>query len=726
MSSLFINPFIRPLGIDGRILPLGTLNFYYTGTLNPAPVYDDDGDILAQPVTADITGAFQNIYMDQAITYRAILKNAAGVEQGDADPAASITAFGISFLQSGTGAVSRTVQDKLRDILSVKDFGVVGDGVTDDSVAAAAAILWATTPIVLGSNRYCRGLYWPTGRYLITQNNWIGANLGIVGLWGGNVDTIFIGDGRNSSVIIFKPTVSGGACYDQRLNSPALLNGFKCQNLGFAFDNSANGTNPVHFIISQAVAGAASQNFRLNDCRFQGVTGSILFQLLSTTGVNEDVISCYDTRLHEFAGVVYSPSNVEAVIHNFYALDALDMTGTLFEYNKGGCLNIFGGNFIMVGTASVDTAILKLNGGTTSQYYTFAGARVELRGANTRLLMIPTASENTIAFKDLTIANVANGQAWAKVIVQHHSTIIFDGCILPQRIDSAVVTGSIAGTTLNITAVTSGRLAIGMTISGTGVTGGTTITAVLTGGGGIGTCTVSASQTVSSTTITGSGGDAGTLQLTDSTSGFDYAQLEGAHSFIRFINCDNATDRLDDVDGWVDYSHLTGPNANYASVMVTYKGCGNLPDSVEYGHSYRQGRTFLPDAPSKMKFRGTEFPYGDGANPVVTVQDFNIVVPRNNFVTEIVVMRKAMTGATSYQIEFIDTLERTAPTTGVVFGSTTAANNNTVIAQRVSICRLFTGTRAQRTIWARVKTGVTLIEGEPGVASDGAIYAEVS
>jgi len=66
----------------------------------------------------------------------------------------------------------------------------------------------------------------------------------------------------------------------------------------------------------------------------------------------------------------------------------------------------------------------------------------------------------------------------------------------------ATVTGSISGTTLTVTAVSSGVLVVGQTISGTGVTGGTTITAIVIGSGGVGTYTVSASQTVSSTTIT--------------------------------------------------------------------------------------------------------------------------------------------------------------------------------------------------------------------------------
>ena len=52
---------------------------------------------------------------------------------------------------------------------------------------------------------------------------------------------------------------------------------------------------------------------------------------------------------------------------------------------------------------------------------------------------------------------------------------------------SAVVTGSISGTTLSIAGVTSGILTIGTYITGTGITAGTYITAFGTGSGGVGT-----------------------------------------------------------------------------------------------------------------------------------------------------------------------------------------------------------------------------------------------
>lgn len=69
----------------------------------------------------------------------------------------------------------------------------------------------------------------------------------------------------------------------------------------------------------------------------------------------------------------------------------------------------------------------------------------------------------------------------------------------------SVFTGSISGNILTVTAITSGAIAIGQTLTGTGITNGTKIVAFQTGAGGnineAGTYTVNISQTVSSTTI---------------------------------------------------------------------------------------------------------------------------------------------------------------------------------------------------------------------------------
>ena len=70
----------------------------------------------------------------------------------------------------------------------------------------------------------------------------------------------------------------------------------------------------------------------------------------------------------------------------------------------------------------------------------------------------------------------------------------------------AEFTATIAATTMTVSAVASGTIKVGMGITGTGVTAGTTVTAFVTGSGGTGTYTVSSSQTVSvATTMTSTG-----------------------------------------------------------------------------------------------------------------------------------------------------------------------------------------------------------------------------
>lgn len=104
------------------------------------------------------------------------------------------------------------------------------------------------------------------------------------------------------------------------------------------------------------------------------------------------------------------------------------------------------------------------------------------------------------------ILSEANGyQSREQVRIDRSAPELAPGTVLGRKSvanANASVTASIAGTVMTVTAVGSGSLVVGQTISGSGVTAGTRITGLLTGTGGIGTYSVSASQTVASTTIT--------------------------------------------------------------------------------------------------------------------------------------------------------------------------------------------------------------------------------
>lgn len=108
------------------------------------------------------------VYTDlSASTGAALVGATSGTVQGslNARPtSATLAASGgaalVGFLQAGTGAVARTAQAKVREIFSVKDFGAVGDGTTDDT---PAIILAGAAIQANGGGR----LVFPKGEYLI-------------------------------------------------------------------------------------------------------------------------------------------------------------------------------------------------------------------------------------------------------------------------------------------------------------------------------------------------------------------------------------------------------------------------------------------------------------------------------------------------------------------------------------------------------------------------------
>lgn len=76
-------------------------------------------------------------------------------------PAVIASATDVQFTPAGTGAVTRPVQTKLRETVSVKDFGAVGDGVANDTTAIQNAINYCTTN---GAE-----LFFPKGSYRTTS-----------------------------------------------------------------------------------------------------------------------------------------------------------------------------------------------------------------------------------------------------------------------------------------------------------------------------------------------------------------------------------------------------------------------------------------------------------------------------------------------------------------------------------------------------------------------------
>ena len=165
------------------VLSNATCTVYVAGTSTAATLYSDNGTTpLANPFLSSSTGqvAFYaaNGTYDLVVSKIGYLTVTISAIELD-DLLASTGSSGVGYIAAGTGAVATTVQTKLRESVSVKDFGAVGDGTTDDSAAINAAI---------ASNR---NIYFPAGTYFIASSIQVASKSNVV-LQGAGVDVAII------------------------------------------------------------------------------------------------------------------------------------------------------------------------------------------------------------------------------------------------------------------------------------------------------------------------------------------------------------------------------------------------------------------------------------------------------------------------------------------------------------------------------------------------------
>ena len=189
MASLFTSGRFQAFDSSGNPLSFGKLCTYAAGTLTPLATYATQAGDVPNAVELALDAAGRASVWLGPYAYRVILKSAAGVTITDDDNISPYPGEQVTFTASGSGAVTRSVQDKLRETVSVLDFGADPTGAADSTAEFQAAI------DSLGGNPGV--IMVPPGTYLINST----VTMAYDRQW-------LIGAGHWCSVIRFAPTVA--------------------------------------------------------------------------------------------------------------------------------------------------------------------------------------------------------------------------------------------------------------------------------------------------------------------------------------------------------------------------------------------------------------------------------------------------------------------------------------------------------------------------------------
>ncbi len=278
------------------------------------PVPSSISDLSTTPSLNSPAGTESPSTVDDYLrTHAAFIKQVDGGAVKAADLAATGGSALVGFQQAGAGAVARTAQSKLRESVSVKDFGAVGDGVTDDTAAIQAAI----NSLPSGGT-----VLFPQGTYIATS---FGASVNGIRMIGDGVNatTLKLKDNTNTTFVYFGSvdggefahmTIDGNVANNASMIDKGALQIANSKNV-FAHDFHIKDYDCKGVTITSGTGGTVEQihvsSFSVTNCNEQAV-------IVDATGgtARRVTISNFTVYDHNHAGIAVNDGATDVAISN--------------------------------------------------------------------------------------------------------------------------------------------------------------------------------------------------------------------------------------------------------------------------------------------------------------------------------------------------------------------------------------------------------------------------
>lgn len=266
--ALLLPPAQQFLDLNGNPLSGGSITFYSSGTTTLKAVYSDAAltVALANPYSLDAAGRLEgsvNAYSGDGERYTIEVKDSTGATSWTRNDVfgaiESDSGAAAAYTSTETGAVATTIAAKLGEVVSVKDFGALGDGATDDTQAIQAAIdaLEENTPDIFSTYGAGGRLFFPRGIYVITAELAIRQD-GVVLEGETRIGTVIRQDAANTNTVYFGLSEPEN---NQRINGCGI------RNLTLVYNGGSDPSSGAHVWFDRARASVIDNCTIINHYR---------------------------------------------------------------------------------------------------------------------------------------------------------------------------------------------------------------------------------------------------------------------------------------------------------------------------------------------------------------------------------------------------------------------------------------------------------------------------